>query len=134
MSDDLFRFNVTIEKASVTGRHVRGFASVVERDGAPVVDSEGDVIAMDDLRKAAHAFITTARVAKAMHKGSQVGEIVESVLIDEEFAKALGVSDTRRGWWIGMDVHDDSIAERVAKGEYRAFSIGGRGVRKEIQS
>lgn len=128
-----FGLTFTFEKADDTGRFVRGFASVVSVDGKPVEDWQGDVISMGELRKAAHAYVTNARVAKAMHAGTQVGEVVESVIIDDAFAKAVGMADGRRGWWIGMQVHDQAVQKRVASGELKAFSIGGKGKRKKME-
>lgn len=122
-------------KADPAGRFVRGWASVVSDQSGAVVDAQGDVITIDDIRKAAHQFIADARVAKAMHSGRQVGEVVESVIVDDDFANALGIADTRRGWWIGMEVHDPAVQADVRKGRLKAFSIGGRGRRTptEIQ-
>jgi hypothetical protein len=127
------QFGVTFEfeKADTTGRFVRGWASVVSENGQAVEDWQGDIISIDEIRKAAHQFVTDARVAKAMHEGGKVGEVVESVIIDDAFAKALGVSDGRRGWWIGMEITDPAIQEQVRIGKLRAFSIGGRGRRKK---
>lgn len=122
------------EKADTTGRFVRGWANVVSNAGAPVEDFQGDLITIDELRKAAHKFVTDARVAKAMHKGTAVGEVVESVIIDDAFAKALGLSDARRGWWIGMEITDPGVQDKVRKGVYRAFSIGGRGRRTPVEN
>ena len=129
-----FGLTFAIEKADDTGRFVRGFASVISVDGKPVEDWHGDVIGMDELRKAAHAYVMNARVAKAMHQGSQVGEVVESVLIDDAFAKAVGMADGRRGWWIGMQVNDPAVQKRVREGELKAFSIGGKGKRKKMEA
>jgi hypothetical protein len=129
-----FAVNFQFEKADNTGRFVRGWASVIEKDGKLVEDHQGDVIDMTELRKAAHRFVSNARVAKAMHKGQQVGDVVESVLIDDEFAKAVGMTDTRRGWWIGMEVLDEGIRKRVRSGELRAFSIGGKGRRTKMEA
>ena len=129
----MFHINFQFSKSDTTGRYVRGWASVVTAGGAVVKDHQGDIIAIDDIRKAAHKFISDARVAKAMHAGQPVGEVVESVIIDDEFAKALGVSDERRGWWIGMQIHDPEIQEGVRKGKLRAFSIGGRGRRTPVE-
>jgi hypothetical protein len=128
-----FGLSFEFEKADAEGRYVRGWASVIEIDGAPVYDTQGDAISMGTLRKAAHKFVTDARVAKAMHRGEAVGEVVESVIIDDEFAKATGMSTGKRGWWIGMAVHDDKIRKRVKAGELKAFSIGGRGKRRKIE-
>lgn len=131
MSDQL---GVTFEfqKADNTGSYVRGWASVVSIDGKAVEDTQGDVISIDEIRKAAHAFVTDARVAKAMHKGSPVGEVVESIIIDDEVAKALGMNSTKRGWWIGMQITDESIQKRVRSRELKAFSIGGKGRRTQL--
>lgn len=128
------KFGVTFdfEKASTDGRFVRGWASVVEIGGKPVTDTQGDFISMAELRKAAHKFVTDARVAKAMHSGSQIGEVVESAIIDDAFAKALGVSSDKRGWWIAMRINDESVAKRVQNGELKSFSIGGRGKRRKV--
>ena len=125
-----FRFRIA--KASSTGRYVRGWASVIEDEGAPIVDVQGDVISMEELRKAAHTFISRARVAKAMHKGERVGDVVESVLIDDDFAKAHGITHKKRGWWIGMEIHDGAIRKRVRDGDLSAFSIGGSGKRTAL--
>lgn len=121
------------EKANATGSFVRGWALVAEMNGAPVVDWQGDVVDISDLRKAAHEFVTNARVAKAMHAGSSIGEVVESVIVDDDFAKAFGIADTRRGWWIGMRIDSEDVRKRVRSGELRMFSIGGRGVRNKIE-
>lgn len=129
-----FGITFAFEKADDTGRFVRGWASVATVDGKPVEDWQGDVITMDELRKAAHGYITNARVAKAMHQGAQVGEVVESVIIDDAFAKAVGMADGRRGWWIGMQVHDEAVQKRVREGELKAFSIGGKGKRKKMEA
>ena len=93
---------LALAKAAVTGKYVAGFASVITKDGKPVTDTQNDVIEMEDgpwgagLRTAAHDFISGARVAKVMHDGAQVGDIVESVIVDDDFAKALTVRHLRQ--------------------------------------
>lgn len=124
-----FNLSFTFAKAATDGSYVRGWASVIAVDGKPVEDTQGDIISMDELQKAAHKFISDARVAKAMHAGNQVGDVVESVIIDDEFAKAMGMTDGKRGWWIGMKVNSPEIRKGVREGKFRAFSIGGKGRR-----
>lgn len=128
-----FGITFEFEKADATGSYVRGWASVVSVNGEMVEDTQGDVIPMDELRKAAHNFILNSRVAKAMHSGGTVGDVVESVLIDDEFAKAIGATTPNRGWFIGMRINDEAVRKRIRKGELRAFSIGGRGKRKKME-
>lgn len=130
---NVFNINFQFSKADVSGRFVRGWASVVTKAGVPVTDHQGDIITIDDIRKAAHKFVSDARIAKAMHSGKPIGEVVESVIIDDDFAKAIGASDTQRGWWIGMEIHDPDVREGVRKGKLRAFSIGGRGRRSPVE-
>lgn len=128
------QFGITFEfeKADAEGRYVRGWASVVSVDGVPVVDADGDVVEIEELRKGAHEYILEARVAKAMHRGIQIGDVVESVIVDDAFVKAMGATTNKRGWWIGMAVNERSIQKRVKSGELRSFSIGGRGKRKAL--
>jgi len=32
-------------------------------------------------------------------------------------------------WWVGVQVTDDALWEKIKSGEYKAFSIGGSGKR-----
>lgn len=121
-------------KADETGGYVRGWAIVSSVDGKTIVDWQGDEVSVDELRKAAHQFIVDARVAKAMHSGEQIGEVVESVIVDDQLAKALSIGDGRRGWFIGMLVTSDAVRKRVRSGELRSFSIGGRGRRIPVEA
>lgn len=124
-----FGLQVQFEKADPEGRFVRGFASVISVGGAPVTDLHGDQISMQEITQAAHQFILNARVAQAMHNGKKVGDVVESVVIDDAFAEALKVADPRRGWWIGMEIYAPEIQAKVRDGSFAAFSIGGRAER-----
>lgn len=117
-------------KADVTGKYVAGWFSVIEKDGDLVEDIQGDVIEMGDLRESAHEFVKMARVSKVMHDGEQIGDVVESVIIDDDFCKAHGITHTERGWWGAINVTDPDAQERVRKGELPAFSIGGGGKRE----
>lgn len=129
-----FSLRIDFEKGASppTGEYVRGWASVIEKDGAQIIDHEGHTISMDELTQAAHQFVADSREGHVYHGSERVGSVVESVLVDESFAKALGVADTRRGWWVGMQIHDQGIRDRIASGELRAFSIGGSAVLEEV--
>lgn len=122
-----------IAKAAPTGKYVAGWFSVIEVDGQPVTDTQGDVIDMDELRKSAHAFVSDARQAKVMHDGEPIGRVVESVLVDDDFAKVHGIGHGKRGWWGAMEITDPATQRRAAQGELKAFSIGGRGKRVPIE-
>ena len=83
---------------------------------------------------AVDAYLVDGQPAEQAQRRHAVGEVVESVIIDDAFAKATGMSDTRRGWWIGMEITDPGVQEKVRKGVYRAFSIGGRGRRTKVEN
>jgi len=106
-------------------RIVWGWASVVTEGGEAVVDKQADIISPELMVKAATAFMLDARMAKAMHTGAQVGEVVHSFPLTKELADAFGLTTDREGWIIAMKVHDDDVWAKVKTGEYGAFSIGG---------
>lgn len=136
MSDDAeqqdFSLFVNIEKSAPDGSFVRGWGCVVSVDGVPVIDWEGDVLPMGVLREAVHDYMSGERVAKVMHKGAQIGSVVEGVMIDDDFAEAHGITHGKRGWWVGMAVEDAEVRKSVVKGELPGFSIGGRGDRVKV--
>lgn len=125
-------FKYEFEKANAEGSYVRGWASVVLKDSALVRDWDGDVIPIEEIRKTAHKFIVGERSGKVEHKGQVVGEVVESLIIDDDVAKSLGIADKRRGWFIGMRVYDPAIQEGVRAGKFTGFSIAGRGDRVKV--
>lgn len=118
-------------------RVVYGWASVIEEAGQPVIDTQGDVIEEAELLKAAHGFVTEARVGGFMHavrdgQPVQVGEVVESVVLTKSMQEALGVDLGRVGWWIGIRITDDRVWKAVKDGRLAGFSIGGRGTRTPV--
>lgn len=130
------QFNITaeIKKTNDEERMVYGFASVADDGSGTLIDRQGDMISEAELVKAAHRFMKTAREGKVMHEGQPKAEIVESMVLRPDVAKALGVEDFKKtAWVIGMKVYDDDTWERVKKGELKAFSIGGKGRRKSVQ-
>jgi hypothetical protein len=133
-----FSMEVPIVKADDEERVVYGFASVADEDGQPVVDRQGDILPVTELVKVAHKFIKSGRVGGIMHKMGadgkpvSIGEVVESVVLRPELQKALGIDLKKSAWLIGVHISDDETWARVKKGELGAFSIGGRGKRKNM--
>jgi len=119
-----------IVKADDEQRIVYGWASVATHDGEPVVDSDGDIVPADEIEKAATAFMQDARMAKAMHDGEGIGEVIHSLPVTKAIADALGIESSREGWVIAMKIHDDATWQRVKDGELSAFSIGGTAKRE----
>lgn len=121
-----------VKKLDEERRVVWGWASVIEEGGQTVIDKQGDVIEEAELVSAAHGFMRDARLAKAMHDGDGIGEVVESVVLTKGLQQALGIDLGKVGWLIGMHVADDSAWASFRDGTYAGFSIGGSAVREEI--
>lgn len=118
-----------VVKVDEDQRLVYGWASVIEENGEPVVDSQDDLIREPVLQKAAHQFILEYRAGKLMHQGKAVGSVVESMVFTKSLQQALGVNLNKIGWLIAYKVEDDALWARVKAGEFPAFSIGGHGRR-----
>lgn len=103
---------------------VFGFAIVSKIDGQPYFDSQGDHIPDDAMLKAATDFMQEARVAKEMHRGDQVGEVVFAFPLTEDVAKSLSIETRANGLLIAMRPNAD-VLEKFKSGEYTGFSIGG---------
>lgn len=130
---ETYQYQAEITKFDDGEGVVYGFVTVYEEGGELVTDRQNDVITEAEVRKMAHRYISDARVAKVMHGGRQVGEVVESLVLTRDIQKALGVDLGKAGWFIGMKLHDEGVKARVRKGELRAFSIGGSGKRIPIE-
>ena len=124
----------TIIRKDEDQRIVWGWASVVTERGEPVIDIQGDLIEPADMEKAANEFMVDARMAKAMHRGDGIGEVIHSLPLTKELGETLGISSDREGWVIAMKIHDDAVWQRVKSGELRAFSIGGQAETEEFNA
>lgn len=121
-----------IEKADKTGRYVAGWLSVVEKDGKVVEDSQGDRMSMETLRAGVHKYMRGSRVIKKQHSGEQIGEMAEVIMIDDDFAKAHGITHGKRGAWGMAEITDPEIRKSVVAGDVTGWSMGGRGKRTPI--
>lgn len=126
-------------------QQVFGWASVVELNGLPVDDHQGDRITQTDLEDAAYHYVLNSRVGGQMHKRiggkdwygtdapHQVSEMIESMVFTDEKVAKMGLPNSfPRGWWTGFQIHDPETWEDVKKGRLRSFSIHGKGKREDI--
>lgn len=126
-----------IQKADDAQRLVFGWASVAaDRDGFAVIDSDDDVIRIEELERSAYEFVEFYRNGGEMHERTGVARLVESVVFTPEKFAAMGISagTLPLGWWVGFRVTDDDVWQKVKSGQYSMFSIGGRAVREEIKN
>lgn len=126
-----------IQKADDDQRLVFGWASVAaDRDGVPVVDSQGDLISIAELERGAYNFVEFYREGGEMHERTGVARLVESVVFTPEKFAAMGISagTLPYGWWLGMRVTDDDVWQKIKSGRYTMFSIGGHATREVINN
>lgn len=127
-----------ISKMDTDKKQVFGWASIVEIDGKPVVDLQGDMMTIDTVEKAAYDYVRTSRKGGNQHQRDgegpkHVSDMIESFLVTEEKKKQMGLPDSvPTGWWVGFQVNDDETWNEVKQGKKTEFSIHGSGVRKEL--
>jgi len=117
-----------IAKIDEDRRLVFGWASVaVKKDGQRVIDSQGDLIAPEDLEDAAYSFVLHMGDANEMHEREAIGRPVESLVVTPEKLEKMGLPPDALplGWWLGFHIGNDEAWNRVKKGELRALSIEG---------
>jgi len=121
-------------------RQVFGWASVVELNGQPVVDRQGDWISPDEMERAAYEYVLKSRKGGHQHRRDgenpfHASDMIESFVMTPEKIEKMGLPDsTPVGWWVGYKIHDDEAWQKVKKGEVTGFSIHGKGKRKEIDA
>lgn len=111
---------------------VFGFAIVCKEGGVDHFDLQGDHIPEPVMLKAAMEFAKSARVAKEMHKGDSIGQIVHTFPLTTDIADSLGIVTKRTGLLIAMQPEDPAVLEKFAKGELTGFSIGGNALNEAI--
>jgi hypothetical protein len=113
-------------------RIVYGFASVISKNGEPIVDRQGDIISAEELEKAASDFMLNSRVGKTLHSGEPTTTIIHSFPMTNEIKKAYQIESPYEAWLIAVKVHDDETWAMVKRGELKDFSIGGSATRREV--
>ncbi len=115
---------------------IYGSASVAE-----IFDSDQDYISIDELKKAAHYFMSH-RKGDIDHDWETHGEIVESLILDKEMQEAIVKGYVNpddpdgikvNSWIIGWKASDIEIAKRAREGEFVGFSWGGLANRELIE-
>ena len=125
-----------------------GWASVaIAENGETLEDWQGDIIEPDELESAAYKFVDLYREGGEMHERGGVaylkmyaedrqGLLMEmSRVFTEEKMAAMGIPEGTLpvGWWIGFQVTDADVWEKVKDGTYSMFSIEGEAERVEVK-
>lgn len=119
-----------IEKVDASLGLAFGYAIVCEEDGQPYFDKdssgESHHIPPSTMMAAAKEFAKSARSAKEMHTGDDIGFTPFLFPMTSEVAQALGMTVQKTGLLIGMAPDDKEVLAKFADGTYTGFSIGGR--------
>jgi len=114
-------------------RLVFGWASISTNSGTEVIDKQGDIIAPDELEKAAYDFVLYSRTQGDMHVRKGVGRLVESMVFTKQKQELLGIDLGLEGWFVGFKVDDDAVWKSIKAGNLPEFSVGGRGKRVPVE-
>ena len=125
-----------ISKVDEDRRLVFGWAYIAKsKDGTVIIDKQGDFIDDDwELESAAYDFVLNSGLGDEMHLQVPVSKVVESMVFTPDKIAKMGLPEGTlpTAWWVGFRVDDDAVWNEVKKGTYRAFSVGGAGVRQKV--
>lgn len=125
-----------IKKSDDEKMQAFGWASVaLTENGEVLEDWQHDIIEPEELEQAAYKFVNLYREGGEMHERGGVAYLIESVVFTEEKMMAMGIPEDVLpvGWWIGFQVTDADVWERVKNGTYSMFSIEGEAQRIEVK-
>ena len=117
---------------------VFGFFSINKVGEDLVEDRQQDLIETHELEKAAYDFVLNARIAGEGHFRKGVGQLVESMMFTYDKQEAIlktlsdmGIENAQfslgvEGWWGGFQITDEEVLDKIEKGEYPMFSVGGK--------
>lgn len=119
-----FAVGTSIVKVDASHGIVLGWGIVCKVDGEDYYDLQHDHIPENAMLSAALDFMQNGAVAKEMHAGEPVGQVLFSFPMTTEIAKSFGIETKQTGLMIAMKPSSDVLA-KFASGEYSGFSIGG---------
>lgn len=128
----------TIAKTEPDKMLVFGWGNVaVDANGTQIEDLQGDMIDPEELERAAYDHVLHFRSAGERHDPAlrHKGRLVESCVFTKEKQAAIGIPPgvVPEGWWVGYKIDDQEAWEKIKSGEYRSFSIGGKGERIPVE-
>lgn len=102
--------------------------------GNEVFDLQDDGIDPDELEDLAYRYVRFYRDSGELHLTKGAAVVVESVVTTMEKQEIWGIPRgvLPVGWWCGFFIKDKDVWEKVKNGTYKAFSIEGSALRKEV--
>ena len=130
-----YTLEVPITKLDLVQQRVWGWASVaVRKDGQPIVDTQGDVIAIEDLEEAFYVYFKESGRLNFMHDGPTRGHLIEMMVFTPEKVAKLGipVGLVPSGAWVGYEIPDPEDFAKAAVDGLVMFSIEGMAEKEEM--
>ena len=134
MRETLFALEMDIVEKADEQCRVWGFAMVaVRKDGRAVLDSQGDMIDLEDLEETAYEHVLEFREGGEMHVGQSSSRLIESMVFTPEKVRKLGIPEgsVHYGWWVGYQLTPE-VYKRVKSGDRLMFSIQGTARREPV--
>ena len=134
MSEIEIRRRAKIAKINASKRIIFGVIYTIQKSGRPVVDAQGDMVSLDEIEKAAHAYLSAGRTMDVRHNEERAGYLVESLIVDPQKRDAMGLPpETDMAWWGAFKIENEVTWAAVISGELTEFSFGGRARRIPIE-
>lgn len=99
-----------------------------------IPDSQGDFMEADAIEKTAYEFMENHQNIDIKHdfKTNDNLKVVESYIAKSE--ETIGDRKVKPGTWVmGVKINDNTIWEGVKKGNFNGFSMGGTGIKQEVE-
>ena len=127
--------SMPIAKSDDARQLVFGWASVAaDQEGNPVLDSQGDLIDLEDLEDAFYDYVKTAGTLNFMHDGPVRGQLVEALVFTPEKLAKLGIpaGTVPYGAWVGYHIPNAQDYAMAKADGLLMFSIEGSAQREEV--
>jgi len=124
--------NVELSKASAdTGLGILYFIA----SKADIFDTQGDMIELPELKKAAFSFVKRSRKGDRNHNYKKSAEVVESFVFDEKIIELIKSGEIQAGdWVVGMQPLDPDLLDKAQKGLIKGASIAGRAKKEAVRN
>lgn len=99
-----------------------------------IPDSQGDFMDAETIEKTAYDFMENHQNIDIKHdfKANENIKVVENYITKSE--ETIGDKKVQPGTWVmSVKVNDDTIWEGVKKGDFNGFSMGGSGIKEEVE-
>ena len=101
------------------------------------VDAHGDVMTAEEIENTCHGFMHNGQVIGSMHNERIGAYCVENYIATQDLDFSEGMygpqTVTKGSWVIGIKITDDAEWQKVVDGFYTGVSIGGFGLRDDLE-